>query len=432
MKRYLLIILMVAILFPSIAVSKEQVAKKKISSVAVVPYVAIAESKIKEFPQTVDYQQGENETREQAETAAKAKLRNQAMREAGEFVESESIVKDTTLEKDEITAISVAVIKLREPCKPIFNAEKYLIQMTCIVTVDTADMERRIQENSKDKRELRALKEQLIRLVSDSNTIIIESTTRNLEREVALDRSKQSRYAFLDNQIYKSNERQAAYLRNLDEIKKTEPVKGKSEVIGLQYREESDKLQAEHFLYQGIKSLMIANSDEIKNSIVYFQKAIERNPSLSAAYILRADAYLNLDLFDHAVADTNKAVELDPKNAYAYYIRGRVHYQQKEANNAVAAYAKAIQLEPNTSNFYVYRGLAYEENKNYPSAIDDYNEAINKNPENKNAYFFRGRVYFILRDKHTGCRSYVQAWGFKDIKEANTRYNSCMKASMLF
>ena len=52
------------------------------------------------------------------------------------------------------------------------------------------------------------------------------------------------------------------------------------------------------------------------------EAALQLDPSLAAAYLLRGTAYSNRKSHDLALADLNRALQLDPRNALAFHERG--------------------------------------------------------------------------------------------------------------
>ena len=96
------------------------------------------------------------------------------------------------------------------------------------------------------------------------------------------------------------------------------------------------------------KAAITKGIDAVKNfnsAIIYYTKAIELDPKLTAAYNNRGNAYHNLKNYEVAIADYTKAIELDPKLAAAYNNRGNAYKSLGKNNEANADFAKVKALE---------------------------------------------------------------------------------------
>lgn len=407
MKRFLLIFLLVAIMFPYVAESKEI-----------------------RFNKPVSYQQGESQTPEDALTAAKTKAKRQALDEAGVYIESLTVVKNSALEKDEIIAISFGTLKEKE-CKHKYVGE-YILEVSCDISIDTDDMEKRIADHQEKKSKVKEVQEKLSKAEGDAQSKYddLVKIRKELEKEISARQALRTSNDFLVDQLSKANLRERNYLENIEEYKKADKGQlGKSEKLKKQYRDESRKLEAENSYYEGLRTILTDNSSAPKTAIKYFSDAIEKKPDFAEAYVARAFVYFNLVLIDAAIRDYNTAIQIDPKIADAYYLRGMIHYRMDEPTNAIAAYDKAIQLDPNNVNYYIYRGFAYEEKNQYSNAIQDYNEAILRQPDLKGAYILRGQAYFYLGNRELGCRSIVMGAGFSNKAEFSRELKKCTNSA---
>ena len=189
-------------------------------------------------------------------------------------------------------------------------------------------------------------------------------------------------------------------------------------------REESGTLTAWDHIRRGDRARDIGNFDE---AIAEYQKAAEKDPTLSAVhnnwgiayanqeryeeaiqhydqairldlnnakvYNNRGNAYKNMSLYNKALADYNRAIELDPNYATAYYNRGNTYDNMGQHDKAIADYSRAIELNPNYAIAYNNRGSTYDDMGQYDKAIEDYSKAIELDPNYAAAYNNRGVVY---------------------------------------
>lgn len=126
-----------------------------------------------------------------------------------------------------------------------------------------------------------------------------------------------------------------------------------------------------------------AMNDEWERAIADYSSAIERDPTLVAAYIYRGKAYQELSYDDpRALADLNKAIELDPKNPHAYLARGLFYADQigsspeRQLADAMADYSKAIEVDPNFAWAYLYRGMLHAIAQEWAPAKADLAKAL--------------------------------------------------------
>jgi len=153
-------------------------------------------------------------------------------------------------------------------------------------------------------------------------------------------------------------------------------------------------------------------TNNYKDGIEQFSKAIEISPNYADAYIERANAYEKINELNKAADDYNRALVFENKTPEVYYGAARINYKLgnfKEAKdyinkslelrskflealqlqvkilieleeymNALTAAKKAIILKDNAYNNY-YHGIVSEYLKNYNQAEIDFQKAIAKN-----------------------------------------------------
>ncbi len=153
-------------------------------------------------------------------------------------------------------------------------------------------------------------------------------------------------------------------------------------------------------------------TNNYKDGIEQFSKAIEISPNYADAYIERANAYEKINELKKAADDYNRALVFENKTPEVYYGAARINYKLgnfKEAKdyinkslelkskflealqlqvkilieleeymNALTAAKKAIILKDNAYNNY-YHGIVSEYLKNYNQAEIDFQKAIAKN-----------------------------------------------------
>jgi len=154
------------------------------------------------------------------------------------------------------------------------------------------------------------------------------------------------------------------------------------------------------------------STNNFKDGIEQFSKAIELSPNYADAYIERANAYEKINELKKAADDYNRALVFENKTPDVYYGAARINYKLgnfKEAKdyinkslelrskylealqlqvkilialeeymNALTAAKKAIILKDNAYNNY-FHGVVSEKLKNYNQAEIDFQKSIAKN-----------------------------------------------------
>ena len=192
---------------------------------------------------------------------------------------------------------------------------------------------------------------------------------------------------------------------------------------------------AGQFLDRGIT---LASQGEWEMATLDFNEAINLNPHLSAAYLLRGRAaYASVSdvidiaenfervgthfwigrqlsreqtqAYDRAIADFTEAIRLDGNNAVAYSNRGEAYLQKGDVDNAIADFNQAIRLNPRYAWAYNNRGIAYEYKEDIERAIADYTQAIRHDPQFSYPYYNRGNRYLSRNDYDRAIADFTQA-----------------------
>lgn len=138
-------------------------------------------------------------------------------------------------------------------------------------------------------------------------------------------------------------------------------------------------------------------------AIAQFNRAIQQQEKIAAAYSNRCLAYLYLLDYHQAIADCTQAINSTPNNVEAYLNRGLAHYRQANYLSALDDDNQAIALKPNDFRAYYNRGVVHNALSNYPEAISDFNRALTQVPQISNLSFAdiyndRGLAHFHLHN----------------------------------
>jgi tetratricopeptide (TPR) repeat protein len=186
------------------------------------------------------------------------------------------------------------------------------------------------------------------------------------------------------------------------------------------------------------RGILFASRGDYELAILDFTEALNINPELSAAYLLRGraisasvsfvigiekdfsgfDSYFSRGIiskehtviYEKAIEDFNQALRLDPNNANIYAERGFAYSEIRDYDKAIADFTQAIKLSPNDSRiYYNARGSMYGSKGDFDKAIADYTQAIRLDPNTTRAYYNRGNEYLFNGDFDKAIADFTQA-----------------------
>lgn len=109
-------------------------------------------------------------------------------------------------------------------------------------------------------------------------------------------------------------------------------------------------------------------------------KAIEIDPALIEAYLIRAYAYRRswwIGSFDRAMEDYAETLEKDPHCAPAYYHRANLYRSKEKYIEAARDFEQLTRIYPAEPEFYWWEAVAYDEGKDMNYAIIAYQNFLN-------------------------------------------------------
>jgi tetratricopeptide (TPR) repeat protein len=150
--------------------------------------------------------------------------------------------------------------------------------------------------------------------------------------------------------------------------------------------------------------------------------AIELNPKLQPAYIVRALARKSLGDTAGGLADAKMAAELDPTNIYWLSVTAMMECEGKSYKDALQHYTQAIALLPTKPqsgggtgkvnldvSLFAGRAEANAMMGNFKESLSDYDRAIALNPATPRYFVNRGTVKDELGDHKGAISDYDEA-----------------------
>lgn len=199
--------------------------------------------------------------------------------------------------------------------------------------------------------------------------------------------------------------------------------------------------------YYGLAYTNELGKGDIKDSLDFYEKAIELDKNYKEAYYYAATIYGDMKNYDKAIDYLKKTINLDPNDFIAYndlgaiyetlgkydealeylnksidkneeyylsrFNKGVVYKALKEHDKAIEQYKIAKNL---SDNIYIFLNMSaiYIEDREYEKAIDILTEGINRNPHHILLYN-RACTYSKLGDEKKALEDFMKAMEIDDV-----------------
>ena len=142
-------------------------------------------------------------------------------------------------------------------------------------------------------------------------------------------------------------------------------------------------------LLLSMSGLRAQTRQQWRDSIEVLNAKIGKEPNNINLHLLKAEANINLEQWDYALAEYGKILHIDEKNLAALYFRAYVHMQQHHYDLARVDYESFLLIEP--QHFECRLGLAHVLQKlgRKTETIDELNRLIQMFPDSADAYAAR-------------------------------------------
>ncbi len=155
------------------------------------------------------------------------------------------------------------------------------------------------------------------------------------------------------------------------------------------------------------------NNQQYDKAVLDLSLFIMLNPTYSPGYYTRAQSYIGMNDYAHALEDVDQAIDTAGTIATAdyaaelYSLRGEIDQQQKNMGDALKDYTQSITIKPN-ENALANRGILYLSQQNFQSALSDFNDAIQLDPSSPALYAYRGLIHTQMNDPKSSGADYLQ------------------------
>ena len=126
-----------------------------------------------------------------------------------------------------------------------------------------------------------------------------------------------------------------------------------------------------------------------RDSLEVLNVYISKDPQNLHLHLLKAEANINLEQWDYALAEYGKILHVDEKNLAALYFRAYIHTQQRHYDLARVDYEAFLRLQP--THFEARLGLAHVLQKmgRKTDTVDELNRLVQMFPDSADAYAAR-------------------------------------------
>ncbi|MBR1761232.1 MAG: tetratricopeptide repeat protein [Schwartzia sp.] len=364
----------------------------------------LVSAEVKEYEGFGEYVMSDFETPDVAKQRAKARAEQNAMEQAGVYVESYTKVINHQVTHDEIATMTNGILKVKDvqygKMTPTEDGKGILICVTIKADIDTDDINKWLSQNKQNVNELVEQNKMLQQAKDEQDKKIAELQKQIVNARFTQERNAiQEKFNSVDTEFLSNKKVEDGYrlLLNGDRI---------GAIVALSQAVELNPQNASAYSFLGIE---YAKSKDQKRAIENCDKAIKLDPSNALTYSARGWAYAKLGDYTKAIADCTKAIELNPRFAGAYSTRGLVYSFLGDYSMAIADCTNAIALNSKDASGYRGRGYSYLNLRNYVYAIADFTESIKYEPQNAEAFYFRGRAYQQIGDNAKANADFAKA-----------------------
>ena len=137
--------------------------------------------------------------------------------------------------------------------------------------------------------------------------------------------------------------------------------------------------------------------EDIKKAKELIEKALAIDDTLADAHIQLSIIYRAERAYDKSIAEGKRAVELDPSGSAAYKWYGAALLFASQPEEALPLIQKAIRLNPNADAFtFVFLGHAFRNTGQLEEAVSAYKKALQRAPDHLIAHIALTTVYSLM------------------------------------
>ncbi|MUH01305.1 tetratricopeptide repeat protein [Scytonema sp. UIC 10036] len=164
--------------------------------------------------------------------------------------------------------------------------------------------------------------------------------------------------------------------------------------------------RAQALFYEGLTAAKAGNLSE---AIIYYNKAIEINPTSHEYWFNRGLTLFYLKYFTEALASYDRAIALKPDFYKCWYYRGGILGETGQYEDAIASFDKAIEIKLDYPEAWSSRGAALLKLGYQTEAVASFDQALVLQPEDQENWYYRGIALAYGERRNDAIASYDRA-----------------------
>lgn len=343
--------------------------------------------------------------------SAKKRVHNialqQAIEQAGVYVESYTKTSNFQLVSDEVNVIAGSNLKVLNENYVIQSIDDIYKRIICDVTVSIDNENIDLKARMQDKKALEEAAYQYSLLQQKNNELMSENELlkTQFKKERGTDKESVIIHEFEKNRLdLELNDNLVEANVLIDKKNYTDAVELLDRLIG----EFSDSDEV-----YNLRGVVSYRKNMYSEAIEYFNKAIAINPSNVWYYNNRAMSYMGDNQYLEGIEDINKAIGFGDKTACLYLNRGHLNSSLGNTTRAIEDFSTAIMMDESYADAYCDRGTEYLKIGDYNAALNDFERAVSINPNDPNTWCNRGTVFYLQKNYTKAFDDYTRCLNLK-------------------
>ena len=359
-----------------------------------------------------EYVMSDVETPDAAKQYAKSRAEQNAVEQAGVYIESYSKSTNAKLVHDEVVALTNGIIKIISvdyDFRPLeHRGGSFLVIAKVGAVIDTKSVDEWLKQDAEKRVQLIKMNDELKDI-----TAALEKENDSLRQQLLAARNTGESTA-LRQKLKANSHKFEANEKRIDGMRLLSVGDNQN---ALRLFNESIKLDPDNALSYCNRGEVYIILDQPEKAVEDCDKAIAMAPQLNRSYRIRARAYVMSKLYDprpmdmsDAINDINKYLSSgydDLNLEQAYMIRATAYYLQNQLDLALDDFKRASMENPYDPNYYIAMAQIYARIKRYDGILDMADKALAVDQNCYNAYYWKS-IYYFYRYCQTNDRSYLE------------------------
>lgn len=147
---------------------------------------------------------------------------------------------------------------------------------------------------------------------------------------------------------------------------------------------------------------------DMSGAVAELSLALQQDPNLTNAYLLRGKAYFVLNQFPLALADFDRAIQLAPHQPEPYYCRALTRISQADTEGAITDFTQLVGLRPSATHHIRLAELLVHQGS-LTAALTHLDEAIQLDPTSTTAFAQRAALHSYLGEWEASLADWSEA-----------------------